>query len=61
MTIKDLKYVKVNSLNPLFLIFNKVNRCYEEINKSNSSTLVATNESEEKTKKYKNCGVKLEI
>ena len=25
VTIKDLKYVKINSVNPLYLIFSKVN------------------------------------
>ena len=29
--IKDSKYLKVNSVNPLYLIFNKVNECFEEI------------------------------
>ena len=32
MTIKDLKYVKINSVNPLYLIINKVNEYFEEIN-----------------------------
>ena len=30
MTIKDLKYVKINSANTLYLIFNKVNGYFEE-------------------------------
>ena len=33
VTIKDSKYLKINSVNPLYLIFNKVNRYFEEINK----------------------------
>ena len=33
VTIKDLKYVKMNSVNPLYLIFSKVNAYFEEINK----------------------------
>ena len=32
VTIKDLKYVKINSVSPLYLIFNKVNGYFEEIN-----------------------------
>ena len=32
VTIKDLKSLKVNSVNPLFLIMNKVNGYFEEIN-----------------------------
>ena len=34
ITIKDLKYVKINSVNTLYLIFSKVNGYFEEINKS---------------------------
>ena len=52
MTIKDLKYVKINSVNPLYPIFSKVNGDSEEINKNKYLTLVPTNESKEKIKKY---------
>ena len=45
VTIKDLKYVKINSVNPLCLIFSRVNGYYEEIK---YSTLVLTNGSKEK-------------
>ena len=31
VTIKDSKYVKDNSVNPLYLIFNKMNGYFEEI------------------------------
>ena len=48
MTIKDSKYVKINSVNLLYLIFNKVNRYFEEINGSKYLTLVPTDESKEK-------------
>ena len=34
VTIKDSKYVKINSVNPLYLFINKVNGYFEEINKS---------------------------
>ena len=34
VTIKDSKYVKINSGNPLYLIFRKVNGYFDEINKS---------------------------
>ena len=47
MTIKDSKYVKVNILNPLYLIINKVNGYFEEINRDTFLTLVLTNESKE--------------
>ena len=32
VTIKDSKYVKFNSVNPLHFIFNKANGYFEEIN-----------------------------
>ena len=53
MTIKDLKYVKVYSVNLLYLIFHKVNGYFEEINENKYLTLVATDESKEKIKKHK--------
>ena len=52
VTIKDLKYVKTNSVNPLYLIFSKPNGFFQEINNSKYLTLVPTNESKEKNKKY---------
>ena len=45
--IKDSKSVKVNSVNPLYLILSKVNGYFEEINKNKYLTLVPTNESKE--------------
>ena len=32
VTIKDLKYVKVNNVNPLYPIFSNVNGYFKEIN-----------------------------
>ena len=58
VTIKDSKYVKIYSVNPLYLIFRSVNRYLEEINKTKYLMLVPTNESKEKIKKY---GVKSEL
>ena len=52
MTIKDLKYVKINSVTPLYLIFSKVNGYFGEINGNKYWTLVPTNESKEKIKEY---------
>ena len=49
--IKDSKYVNINSVNPLYLIFRKVNGYFEEINGNKYLTLVPTNESKEKIKK----------
>ena len=48
VTIKDSKYIKITTVNPIFLIFRKVNRNFEEINKSRYLMLVSTNESKEK-------------
>ena len=48
VTIKDSKYVKINSVNLLYLIFNKVNEYFEEINGNKYLTLVPTNENKEK-------------
>ena len=48
MTIKDSKYIKINSADPLYLIINKVNGYFEEINENKYLALVPTNESTEK-------------
>ena len=55
VTIKDLKYAEMNSVNPLYLIINKVNGYFEEIIENIYLTLVSTNESRKiKTKKITN-------
>ena len=51
VTIKDLECVKINSVNPLYLIINKVNGYFEEINGNKYLTLVPTNESKKIIKK----------
>ena len=40
--VKDLKYVKINSVNLLYLVFSNMNGYFEEINKSKYLTLVLT-------------------
>ena len=52
VTIKNLTYVKISSVNPLYLIFGKVNGYFEEIEENKCLTLVPTNESKEIIKKY---------
>ena len=47
-TVKDLKYIKINSVNPLYLIFSKVNGCLKEISRNKYLTLVPTSKSKEK-------------
>ena len=62
MTIKHSKCINVNSVNPLYLIFNKVNGYFEEVSGNKYLTLIRTNDSEEKKiKNIKNCGLKSEI
>ena len=57
MTIK--KDLKIYSVNPLYLIFGKVNAYLEKINENKYLTLVCTNESEEKTKKCEELWIKI--
>ena len=45
MIIKDSKYMKIDSVNPLYLIFNKVNGYFQEINETTHLMQVPTNES----------------
>ena len=59
VTIKNFKYVKINSVNPLFLIFNKVNGYFEDINGKKYLTLISTNEGKQKTEKYKELWIKI--
>ena len=59
MTIKELKYVKINSINPLYLIFHKVNGYFEEINGHEYLKLVPANERKEKIKKYEELWIKI--
>ena len=51
LTIKDSKNVKINSVNPLYLIFIDVNGQFEEMNENKYLTLVPTNVSKEKNEK----------
>ena len=51
--IKNLKYINVNSVNPIYLVFSTVNRYFVEINGNKYLTLVPTNESRQKKKKKK--------
>ena len=62
LTIKDSEYVKINSVNPLYLIFINVNGQFEEIDGNKYLTLVPANGSQEKKWKImKNFGSKAEI
>ena len=59
VTMKDSKYIKINSVNPLYLMFNKINGYFEEINGNKYSTLAPTNKSKEKIKKYGELWIKI--
>ena len=50
MTIKE--YVKIYSVNRLYLISRHIKGYFEEINKSKYLTLIPTNESKENRKNY---------
>ena len=52
MTIKDWKYIKIYSVNPFYLIFIKLTKHFEEINRNKYLTLVPTNIAKKKKKKY---------
>ena len=52
VTIKDSKYVNINSVNSLYLIFDKMNEYFEQINGDKYLALVPINESKEKINKY---------
>ena len=43
VAIKDSKYVKIYSVNPLYLIFNKENKYFKEINGNKYLMLVPIN------------------
>ena len=57
--IKDSKYVKINSVDALYLIIIKVNGYFEEINESEYLILVPTSESKEIIKKYEDLWSKI--
>ena len=52
MTIKDSKYTRINSVNPLYLIISKFNEYVEDINKNKNLSPVSTNKSKEIIKIY---------
>ena len=51
VAIKDSKYLKINSVNSLYLFFDEVKGYFEEINGNKYLTLVPANESIAKMKK----------
>ena len=53
------KDLNIYGENPLYLIFGEVNGYFEQINRNKYLTLVPTNESKEKIKKYKELWIKI--
>ena len=56
--MKDHRYAKPNSVNPLYLIINKIGESIEESNANKYLMLVPTDESKDILQKYDNCGLK---
>ena len=52
ITIKNFSYVNVNSVNPLYIIVNKIDGYIEETNANKYITLVSTDKNEDTLKKY---------
>ena len=50
VTIKNSKYIKINSVNPIYLIINRMNGYFEEINGNKYLTLMKSKK--KKKKKY---------
>ena len=59
VTIKDLCYVKINSVNPLYLLIDKINGYIGESNGNKYLTLVPTDESKDILKKYEELWTKI--
>ena len=60
MAIKDInQFVKIYSVNPLYLIFRYMRGYFEEINGNKYLRLGPTNESKEKIKKYEDLWIKV--
>ena len=57
--VKIKKDLKISSVNPLQLIFKEMNGYFDEINGNQYLTLVPTNESKDKTKKYEEQWIKI--
>ena len=63
ITIKDSDYVKIKSVNPLYLIISKVDGYFEEKNENKCLIPDSTNKNKEVSKKYAELwdGIKNEI
>ena len=59
ITMKDSDYVKIHSINPLYLIMEEVDRYLEEKNENEYLTLVSTDKNKEVLIKYTEFSVKI--
>ena len=53
MTVKNLRYIEINTINPLYLHIDKTNGYIEESNGNENLMLVPADERKEIMKKYK--------
>ena len=58
VTVKNLSNLKINIVNPLYLIIDKINGCIEVCNRNKYLTLAPTDESKDILKSIKNYGPK---
>ena len=49
---KSLSYLKINSVNPLYLVIDKINQCIEESNRYKYFNLVPADKSKDTVKIY---------
>ena len=61
VTLKDLRYVKTNSVNPLYIIINKINGNIEESNENKCLRVVPTDENKDTLKKYEELCTKIRV
>ena len=59
MTVKDLRYVKINTVNLLYSIIDKKNGYIEDIDGNNNMTLVPIDKSKDTLKKYEDLWTKI--
>ena len=59
MTVKDLRYVKINTVNLLYSIIDKINGYIEDIDGNNNMALVPIDKSKDTLKKYEDLWTKI--
>ena len=62
ITVKNSEYVKIDSVNSLYLIIKEVDGCVEEINGNKYLTVVSTDKNKKKYRQNtQNCGMESKI